>query len=157
MKKNISKISLIIITILIWFFVFRYLFQYLLNDDKEEVLNSSFKDSTEVSSKRIVNEFTPDYKEIKRNPFEFSSDIKEEEDYPIVDSFVKEKSYFHYKILGVIEKDNYRSVIIEDLDDNKLLYLQKGDVYKSLKIKFITIKEVILIDNNSEKTIIIDK
>lgn len=63
------------------------------------------------------------------------------------------KKPLSYLIKGVIINNNSKLAIMQDITNNKIVFLRKGDRYQGIKIKEISATNVTLLENNELKEI----
>lgn len=92
---------------------------------------------------------------LNRDPFQFEKIIEPSE--KVKSSNVPVSTSLHkparYKINGVILNNRRKMIVLEDLDENRTIFLREGELYKTLLIKSILKSKIVVVDNHKEKII----
>lgn len=140
-------------------FIWSAVFYIVWNGNSSDVeVDLNTQQNENINSFLSLNISAPDsFYSIKlhRDPFQFDKIIEPSE--KLKSSNVPVSTSPHkpvrYKINGVILNNRRKMIVLEDLDENKTVFLRERELYKTLLVKSILKSKIVLVDNNEEKII----
>lgn len=162
MKSSASKNKLVYFLVLavigLWGIIIYNIIGYFKSDDDTNLnLNNQTKNHSIPTAYKFSNVDldTLSFRQLNKSPFEFE---KEAVVVPkVIKPFIPPPPVLNYNISGVIINGGKKLVILNDLTNNKTIFLSEGDNYKSISIKSIDVEKVIVIENHVEKTIVLKR
>lgn len=150
-KKNYKVYFLLLGVIIVWGSIIYRTIGYFTNDNSTAISQTFTSDlPTKIASNTngLKKETKLDYLELKRDPFSLTvrrdnSTLKRKA--KIIKNNTPALPKIKYQIKGIIISGKRKLVIFEDITDNKILFLRKGQAYKGIIIRNIESTTVTLL------------
>ena len=149
-KNKTVKIFLFVSVVIVWGLISFKIINYFLQNDSVELEievaeTSRLHDKIESYNTKITEH---DYKKLERDPFTLQlrkqKIVKPKTE---IKPPVKQAA-FNYKIDGLMINGDKKVILLNDISENKTVYLKEGDKYKTLTINEITSNLVSLKENS---------
>ena len=154
MKQNKNKllIPLAGVVLIIWGMIIINIIDILGKDEPNESDDFEFYTENEMSYSNASNssiEIKPET--LDRDPFCFPQTKPKNSSKKNSTKVKKEIPSISYNVNGVIINGNKKLVILEDVTNDKTVFLREGDTYENIKIKRIYSDRLLIIDKGKNK------
>lgn len=155
-KNNYKVYFLLLVVIIVWGSIIYRTIGYFTNDNSTAISQTFTYDlPTKIApnTKASKKETKLDYLELKRDPFSLvvrknNSTLKRKE--RTIKNNNTDLPKIKYQIKGIIISGKQRLVIFEDITENNILFLRKGQTYKGITIRNIETTAVTLLINKKK-------
>ena len=158
--KNKLTYFLILATIALWGVIIFNIINYFKKDDQDNLTSlakSSYYDPKTLPAKFTeVDIDTISFVELRKNPFEFESIISQAPK-QVLQKYIPPPPALDFMISGVIINGDKKLAILNDLTNNKTIFLSEGDSYRSISIKSIAVERVTVMENHKEKVLFLKR
>ncbi len=158
--KNKLTYFLILATIALWGVIIFNIINYFKKDDEDtsttSAKNNNYDPKTLPAKFTEVDIDTISFVELRKNPFEFEGIISQAPK-QVLQKYIPPPPALDFMISGVIINGDKKLAILNDLTNNKTVFLSEGDSYRSISIKSIAVERVTVMENHKEKVLFLKR